>query len=314
MIRNEMQEERPSASSLSNSRALSTQSTPVSTPMTSASSGHLDHEPILQHLDKYIALGCLHSDQVISGGDDTDDYLPGWTELIFSALPHEVKLLIGSEASRLLEANWVRLFLHHPHHEHEDPHSIVRVYLMPEDWGRRFIDRRSKSLKAALRSLLHQIDISPDAWAGVHSDSGAEHFDPWATPENVSLFYLFNRLPSPATDPETIKNRYSRDAVYSLLDSTSPIPMENCEGLPILGLKTKLYPYQARSASLMIQREAAPQLHLDPRLEVRTSPNGQRFYFGAKDMSFLHEPRFYESNRGGILAETMVNTLVPIQP
>jgi SNF2 family DNA or RNA helicase len=46
-------------------------------------------------------------------------------------------------------------------------------------------------------------------------------------------------------------------------------------------------------------------LQLDPRLEVRTSPNGKSFYFGARDGSALLEPQYYEANRGGILAETM---------
>lgn len=55
----------------------------------------------------------------------------------------------------------------------------------------------------------------------------------------------------------------------------------------------------------MLQRETAPELHLDPRLEVRTSPDGKQFFFGGRDGSFLHEPIYYEANRGGILAETM---------
>jgi SNF2 family DNA or RNA helicase len=56
---------------------------------------------------------------------------------------------------------------------------------------------------------------------------------------------------------------------------------------------------------LMLQQEASPQLQLDPRLEVRKSPDGRTFFFGARDGSFLQEPRYYEANRGGILAETM---------
>lgn len=273
----------------------------------------------LRDLRKYIALGCLHFDRPIPIDTNTEDRTEEWIELLFSGLPSEVKQTIGDHASRLLEASWIRLFLHHPK-DIPTAHTLpsagsnlrpirarARVYLLPEDWGRRLVDRKSKSLKAALRQLLRHIDISPEAWSGDLSEAEIRQFDPWATAENVSLFYLFNKLPSPAPSAERIKSRFSRNAVWGLLDSVSPIGSEFLEDQSIVGLKTRLYPYQARSASMMIQRESAPQLQLDPRLEVRASPTGERFYFGAREGSFLQEPRFYESNRGGILAETMVS-------
>jgi hypothetical protein len=287
----------------------SSSATPVATPMTSVSS-HPESDPDakLRELDKYIALGCLHFNQAFPPNSiDPRDLVGEWIELLFPTLPDEVKHLIGNDISRLLEASWIRLFLHYPS---EDVRSrkgaIIRVYLLPEDWGRRFIDRRSKTLKLALRGLLHRIDISPKAWSGDFAKAEVRHFDPWATAEDVSLFYLFNKLPSPAPSAEKIKNRYARNAVWALLDSVSTLP-EDVQEQRVIGLKTSLYPYQARSAAAMVQREAAPQLQLDPRLEVRVSPLGTIFYFGARDGSFLKEPRFYETNRGGILAETMVS-------
>jgi hypothetical protein len=277
--------------------------TPASTPMTSISSDTSELETKLHDLQRYIALGCLHFDHDLPLEAKEPD--TQWTELVFPDLPEEIKVLIGNEASRLLEARWIRLFLQRTN---EVTSSIVRVYLLPEDWGRKYIDRNSKSLKTALRTLLLRIDVSPEAWAGGHYTITRTHFDPWASAENVSLFYLFNKLPSPAPALAQIKSRFSRRAVEDVLDSMTFDPSDEMEEPPLPGLKSRLYPYQARSASLMIQREASPQLQLDPRFDVRQSPNGEPFYFGAKDGSFVKEPKYYEANRGGILAETMVRS------
>lgn len=279
----------------------------VTTPGTAPStpnSGLLVDPAGLQSLHHYIPLGCLHYEQAIHI-DPHNNVTTELTELLPQTLPEEVKLIIGQEAARLLDAGWIRLVLHKASSS-PDAGSVVRVYLLPEDWGRKFVDRRSKSLKQTLRNLLCHVDTSPEAWFG---DSKGEriYFDPWGTAENSSLFYLFNKLPSPSPRAELVKNRYSRNAVLGLLEAASPSTDGHVEEEPIPGLKTRLYPYQARSAALMIQRESAPQLHLDPRLEVRRSPAGEDYFFSARDGSFLREPRYYEANRGGILAETMVS-------
>jgi hypothetical protein len=285
------------------SDAASASITAATTPVTSDSSAE---ETELRDLDKYIAVGCLHHEQPLHITTDSNDPSRQWIELLFSRLPDEVKLIIGHEASRLLEASWIRLFLHH-NVDKLYTDTIIRVYVLPEDWGRRFVDRKSRSLKSALRELLSHIDISPEAWSGHHRlNPKIEYFDPWASAENVSLFYLFNKLSSPAPSARLVKNRYPRNAVLGLLEAASSSPDVDAES-PIPGLKTKLYPYQARSAALMVQREAAPQLQLDPRLETRRSPTGESYYFAARDGSMLREPRYYETNRGGILAETMVS-------
>ncbi|KAF2829842.1 hypothetical protein CC86DRAFT_175932 [Ophiobolus disseminans] len=272
------------------------------TPATSISSSNADVESKLGDIDRYVALGCLHFNTQIplARGPSLE---ANWAEML--DLPDAVKLIIGNEATRLLDARWIRLFLHHDSSKSRSFPSIVRVYLLPEDWNRCFIDRNSKSLKTALRQLLTQIDTSPRVWIGDHLEAEIQTFNLWASAENVSLYYLFNKLPSPAPDPETIKSRYARIAVRELLRSANFSEWEEHGEQPLAGLRTRLYPYQARSASLMVQREAAPKLQLDPRLEVRTSPNGKQFYFGARDGTFLQEPKYYEANRGGILAETM---------
>lgn len=254
-----------------------------------------------QDLNHFIALGCLHINNTLPRS--RGPFLEGiWAELV--NVQEGTKLIIGEQAAKLLNAQWVRLFLLQPGRNSQSLHSIIRIYLLPEDWNRRFIDRHSQSLRKALQQLLALVDTSPTAWAGNHQGE-IRHFDPWAAADNVSLYYIFNKLPSPAPDPAVIKSRYTRAAVRDLLKSAAPSEWEEHGEQPLAGLRTRLYPYQARSASLMIQREAAPQLQLDPRLEIRTSPTGKLFYFGAKDGSALQEPRYYEATRGGILAETM---------
>jgi hypothetical protein len=247
-------------------------------------------------LTKYIALGCLRCDEAYPAPVIPDAPSSDWIELDDFTITENQRVALGRDPAKLLHAGWLKLFFHHP-----SAGSIVRVFLLPHDVGRRFIHRESKALKASLREVLLRIDISPHTWAG-ETAAAVQKFDPWATAENVSLFYLFNKLPSPTPNVQAIKCQYTRLAVRELFQSSSSSWEEY---KPIHGLKTRLYPYQARSAALMLQRETAPQLQLDPRLEERRSPTGETYYFGARDESFLREPRYYEANRGGILAETM---------
>ena len=274
--------------------------TTASTPHTSNTSS--SEQVTAGDLTHYIALGCLHLEHVVPTPSDSDPSTESrWDELFSSQLPEALKLVIGAEVTQLLDARWIRLFLHRS--PRSALRSIARVYLLPEDWSRRSISRSSGTLKKALRQLLDWIDVSPNAWAGNLVDGPTQAFDPWAGRLDTSLYYLFNKLPSPAPNPASIKDRYTRQAAYDLLGSAQASEWEDDGEQPLKGLRTRLYAYQARSASLMIEREAAPQLLLDPRLETRTSPNGDKFLYCARDGSFLQEPRFYEANRGGILAE-----------
>jgi SNF2 family DNA or RNA helicase len=304
----EQMNDRDDARFISSTSAQTSAATGKCTPVTPTSPSTIDNvecvETKVQDTERYIAIGCLHLKQrpgIIpvspSGGD--------WNELLFRELPEELKASIGTEASRLLEAHWIRLFVHQATSGNASICSLLRVYLLPEDWGRRSVDRNSKILKTALRKLLREIDISPEAWNGEPVPGEMRRFDPWASAEPSSLYYLFNKLPSPAPDAAEIKCRYTRAAVQDVLDSAAVSEWSKHGEQALPGLKTRLYAYQTRSASLMLQREASPQLQLDPRLEVRTAPDGKRFYFGPRDGSFLQEPRYYEMNRGGILAETM---------
>lgn len=175
-----------------------------------------------------------------------------------------------------------------------DPYITWRIYVLPEDVGRGQLHRSGK-LRRSLGSILGYIDVSVDAWAGKYSPLCSKAFDVCATAEDCSLFYMFNTLPSPSPNPSIVSDNYSRTAMQTLLHSSRAL----------IGMNSSLYPYQRRSAAMMIQREAAPKLQLDPRLEKRTAPDGQTYYYGARESLFLKQPPFYESVRGGILAETM---------
>jgi len=291
----------PISSNELTSSCASASATQPSTPVTSACSA------IRLSLLNYIGLGCLCLDDSFKGYSFESYYSLAWASEWSWAevcLTAEQESALGNNVVELLHAGWIRMFSFRTQIPSAPNGSIFRIYLLAHDVGRLFIDRRSKTLKAALQELLRNIDVNPVTWYGRCDQGKQQKFDQWASAEEYSLFYLFNKLPSPDPSPENIRNQYTRQAVQELLDSASSIASDASE--PLRGLKTKLYPYQARSAALMIQREAAPQLQLDPRLEARRSPDGQKFYYGARDSYFLKMPRYYEPNRGGILSETMV--------
>ncbi|KAF2100096.1 hypothetical protein NA57DRAFT_19969, partial [Rhizodiscina lignyota] len=194
----------------------------------------------------------------------------------------------------LINANWIFVYSKII----PDPEkAILYVYMLPQDVGRTRVERSTKMRQnqVALEQLLVHIDVSPEAWNGSYEKSKQQVFDTNATPEEASLFYIYNTLPSPSPSPSKVADRYTRAAIQGLLENNEVFK----------GLKTMLYPYQGRSAALMLQRETAPELTLDPRLELRESPTGQMFYYGPRHATFLKHPRMYDSVRGGILSETM---------
>jgi hypothetical protein len=188
-----------------------------------------------------------------------------------------------------MKAGWIRIFV-----RLLGDLNICRIYLLPDDIGRATVARGSRSLRAELEQLLPEINTSPAIWNGLKS-SEFESFEPWAKPEDGSLFYILNMLPSPEPRPDEIEDRYTRSVVSELLDYDQILP----------GLQRQLYPYQARSAAAMLQRESSTQLQVDPRFEKRWAPDGSSFYYLPKDLAFYKNPPMYDSHRGGILAETM---------
>jgi hypothetical protein len=236
-------------------------------------------------LESYIPLGCL-----ISESSATTLGYPTWTEVhTVTLLEKNLDRKLEIATMRLLDARWIRVRA-----KKFEKRTIFRIHLLPDDIGQVQVARNSKHLRADLEILLSRLSLSESTWNGILEEP-QQHFDAWATAEEGSLFYIFNTLPSPKPQPGAIKDRITRLAVSELLDDPSSLP----------GLKTPLYPYQARSAAAMIQREASPALHLDPRFEERKAPDGAVYYYSPRDLIFSQSPQLYESSRGGILAETM---------
>lgn len=276
-----------------------TPATPCSTSSGSKSGASGSHHGLqsteasdfLSDLHNYVALGCITLEDLTDCDNVSDS--GGWQAIHQLPLYNCFDTSLYSHLAKLLEAGWIRVQTGRSVRDRR--YIIHRVFVLPGDAGHRFVDRTNKKLWVALECLLADIDVSPQTWQGDYTPQCSQKFDPWATADSGSLFYMFNKLPSPSPDPNSLREKYTHEALEDLLDPESAIP----------GLKTSLYPYQRRSAGLMLQRESVTALQLDPRLEKRIAPDGSTFFYGPRDLLFLREPRYYEGCRGGILAETM---------
>ncbi|KAK1004940.1 hypothetical protein LTR54_007261 [Friedmanniomyces endolithicus] len=242
-------------------------------------------------LSDYLPLGCLTFEDFTTL-HSSDDGL--WQDVT------DLPIIMGSDSTlpslvaKLAQAGWLRI---QAGRSTIDARFVIfRMYILPSDTGLRLVDRRDTvALWKALRGLVSEVDVNEESWEGRYALGVDRKFDPWATCDDSSLFYKFNKLPSPAPSVDAVEEKYSREALEDLLDPASVLP----------GLKTVLYPYQRRSAGMMLQRESVAYLQLDPRLEQRKAPDGSIYYYGARDFVFLRQPRYYEAARGGILAESM---------
>jgi SNF2 family DNA or RNA helicase len=172
--------------------------------------------------------------------------------------------------------------------------AVLRIYAKLEDVGR---SRLSESLRTEYRRFIKQtlgyIDRSRSTWDGqVDRRSHMETYLENAT-EQESLFYIFNTLDSPKPSLERIGDIYSQRSVTDVLQGT------------IQGLRTEMYPYQRRSAAMMIQRETYPVMSLDPRSFLCYGPTGHAFYLDKEEGEIRRDPYLYDEPIGGILAETM---------
>ncbi|KAG9625674.1 hypothetical protein KCU64_g19154, partial [Aureobasidium melanogenum] len=233
-------------------------------------------------LSNYIPIGSL----VLSGVADEE---PAWEEVVHLAtlLQSGLSEQNALDIEKLFNRRRVRVFASIP------SRAVLRIYVLPSDVGHRFL-QQDRGLDTHLFSLIQNLDVSLSAWNG-QPDAQQESFEMYAPGEEGSLYYLFNNIPSPNPTAERIFSHFHRESMLDLLDSQYQLP----------GLKTVLYPYQRRSAAQMLQRECEERLELDPRLEKRIALDGTTYYYEPWDVSFLRSPRFYESCKGGILAETM---------
>lgn len=190
-----------------------------------------------------------------------------------------------------LKKGWI-VFERVNHHHLEDKASF-RVYALPEDVDRQHRRGSMADYRRALKSLIRDIDISRKAWNATWDPH--KHIRTYLEPdtENESLFYIFNTLPSPVPEAMDINDTKGCQSVDDIIENF------------VQGLVTTLYPYQQRSAAMMVQRETNPKRSQDPRKPACQDLLGQRFYMDTHDGVLLRDPHLYEEPKGGILAETM---------
>ena len=259
-----------------------------STPKPSSVGGPLSPEAqrFFQDLSNYIPVGCLSAPKESSAGEDTKRGV--WKEIsdIATLLGHRHCL---QDVQKLIAHGWVRIFS-----TLNESARIFRIYVLPRDVGHRYVDHSQKALSKALRTLVKELDVSPETWNGSSKSERPTAFDTSATLDKGSLYWMFNTLPSPAPSVERIRSYFHRRALRVLLNPECQLP----------GLLTRLYPYQRRSAGLMLHRESEVKRELDPRLERRTAPDGSMYFYGPRSTAFLQSPKLYETSKGGVLAET----------
>ncbi|PNS16898.1 F-box protein [Sphaceloma murrayae] len=245
----------------------------------------------LQNLNNFIPLGCLVGKPAATSNADAAE----WTEIF--QIPDGAGLQDWRlDLEEFISAGWIRVFIT----SNVSPSSpiVLRIHILAADTGHRFIRRYDKAARTRYvpwRLLIEAVDTSPQTWQGNATDRRHEAFDTWAAADKESLFWMFNNIPSPDPNPAQVDDMFRKQALIEMLDSTSN-PR---------GMQTTLYPYQRRSAGLMLQRESESRLYLDPRFEMRTSPDGSKYYYNPRDFTFHRQPRRYEAGKGGILAETM---------
>ena len=242
----------------------------------------------LENLANYIPLGTLTYDCGTFGGDQ----IPRNQYEEIGCLPPGLDRHRGAHAlSNLIGFQWVRVFLLAVNGKY-----WIRAYILPDDVGRRYLQRDDKLARRSLMELMTVLDRSVEAWHG--RDSKAEGYfaplNPEGLSEEESLFYIFNTLPSPTTTNMTVSCPYSDHAIRNVLDNSI-----------MAGLVTGLYPYQKRAVATMIRREVEPARTLDPRLQTLYGPDGRPFYYDLEAGDLLKDKREYEEVCGGILGESM---------
>ncbi|KAK3903478.1 SNF2 family N-terminal domain-containing protein [Staphylotrichum tortipilum] len=204
--------------------------------------------------------------------------------------------------ARLLRDRWLHMsFRVSPHVL--PPQAIIRVAVLPDDVENSIVPRwKSCPMERQKQRLLARLDYSAATWEGNASPSPSSSPAAFPTPqepdslsgaEDESLLHMFNSIPSPRPTPESIEYFDARDAANKLLVSN------------ILGLTTTLYPYQRRSAALMLQREFQKKQIVDPRVVKVVDQLRTTWYYDSVSGRCLREPNHYDAPCGGILAEEM---------
>jgi len=207
-------------------------------------------------------------------------------------LPAEIQYLLLQSVlapfASLFKQGWIRLaFSTQPVPADSEATGRIRVYLLPHDVNRSMYSLPGELTKPTI-TLLRQLDYSSECWWG--QEYGRL---PKPIKSGASVLTLFNEVPSPDPRPESVSNRNLQWAMRCLLESQVP------------GLISTLYPYQGRSAAIMLQRELEQDRIVDLRLHLAIDQAGRTWYYDDITGDILQDPRFYDRVRGGILAEEM---------
>lgn len=278
---------------------------------------HRNPQPNVMDLSRadFIPVGCLvvtRQESGLSLERWSIEEIRDWKVFVLEAspeslnaktLPYDIQasLLNTTKLKRfssLFLALWIKLEFCVQHKSPE--FGTVRVYFLPDDVLRSVVDRSSSYLQKVRLTIFDEISYSNEVWNG---ESHLQHISRLplfvgeeqraGTDTDVSLLQLFNEIPSPSPAAESINDPYSKEVMYNLLQSN------------VAGLKTKLYPYQRRSAALMLQKEVQPGNVLDPRLLQVLDQHGASWFLDPVTGTILREPRYYDGVSGGILAEQM---------
>jgi hypothetical protein len=211
--------------------------------------------------------------------DNVDLFLP--VGVLWKNLDPEVSFP-EVEVTLLENHRWIRT-------QATDGSNHVQVYVDHRMTSRGNTQRSITKLRNALKAVMAKLDRSQQAWYGYRLENGPDRSKSNGA-EDESLWYIFNTLQDPCPQVENMNDHWSQRAMEQLLSE---------DHLTDLGLKTKLYPYQRRSAATMVQREAQPARMLDPRLQAYQSLNGREYYYDKEDAYITLEKVLYSEACGG---------------
>lgn len=241
-------------------------------------------------------------------GIDHDSYIPIGVlrkrNTTSDATTEDAEVFPVSAIANLEKHNWIRTSAFT--YDSRPEWSYVRVYVLPDDTGRKIVPRSSAVLRRALKTVMGEVDQSFEAWNGRYTDTVANeaHTATSGSAEDESLWYIFNTLRNPEPCLETMRDPYARqsmDELLSVYHGADEVASNTGRGFSgALSLKSAMYPYQRRSAAVMVQREAQPAQMLDPRLQEWKSPLGQVYYYDKEEGSIVREKRMYSEACGGI--------------
>lgn len=179
----------------------------------------------------------------------------------------------------------------------DDERGQIRIHLLHNRVSTKRAPEHARTVRKAYKHLFRNLDLSKAVWNGQWTDDTPVHdltYDSDDSTEDKTLLSLFNDLPSPRPSFDKLfSSAYAQDTMGSLLEGN------------VHGLVTNMYPYQRRSAALMLQREVKPGLLIDPRLKALVDQNGAPWFCDPDDSHYARTARMYDAPRGGILAENM---------